>query len=205
MSSSGPGEQPFAPVIFPDMRDVFEPGGALSGILPGFELARAGCARLCGRACACHRQHLLAEAGTGTARALPTCCPPSSRAGRSWSPPRPRPSRSSSSPKTCPRRAALGREVHVAVLKGVRTTLPEAVAGFGPMLCATRATRRPGRISALDPGDGDWRPGRAPVRAVRGALGRGRSRRRPLRRAPVRALSSCFAEAAGAAPQRRSS
>ena len=115
------------------------------------------------------------------------------RAGGWSSRRRPRRSRSSCSPRTCPAAArALGREVSVAVLEGQpELPLPQAARrASGRCCCAIPATRR--RWEALQPWLDETETGdraELPLRAVGGALGRARSRRRPLRRPPLSASS----------------
>ena len=158
MSSSGRGEQPFAPVFFPDMRDVFEPGGALSGILPGFEprAEQAALAEAVEYALATG-EHLLAEAGTGTGKSLAYLIPALESGRMVVVATATKALQEQLLSKDVPAAAAaLGREIDVAVLKGRQNYLcRRQLQSFGP--CSTRPARRGcvGGLAAMDRGDRD--------------------------------------------------
>ncbi len=145
---------------------------------------RAGRARCGGRARPRAGEHLVAEAGTGTGKSLAYLLPALESGRRVVVATATKALQEQLLAKDVPAAArALGRDVHVAVLKGRQNYLcRRQLQGFGPMLLRV-ASRRGGLggPAAVARRHGDRRPGRAPVRAVRVALGRARGRRRPLR------------------------
>ena len=202
MPSSGRGEQPFAPVFFPDMRDVFEPGGALAGILPGFEprAEQAALAEAVEHALATG-EHLLAEAGTGTGKSLAYLIPALESGRMVVVATATKALQEQLLSKDVPAAAAaLGREIDVAVLKGRQNYLcRRQLQSFGPMLL--RDPRDEAAWEALQPWIAETETGdRAelpfePSEALWAELSVGADRCAG-RRCPL--LGACFAEAARA-------
>ena len=137
MCTDTAGEQPFASVPLRVVHEAFAPGGALAATLPGFEPRpeQAALASAVERALATG-EHLLAEAGTGTGKSLAYLLPALESGRTVVVATATKALQEQLLSKDVPAAAAaLGREVHVAVLKGRQNYLcRKQLQSFGPML-----------------------------------------------------------------------
>ena len=196
------GEQPFARVSFPTVRDAFGPAGSLAATLPGYEprAEQAALATAVERALATG-EHLVAEAGTGTGKSLAYLIPALESGQRVVVATATKALQEQLLAQDVPAAArALGREVRVAVLKGRQNYLcRKQLQGFGPMLL--RDPRDEEAFEALQPWLAETETGdRAelplePSESLWAELAVG-SDRCAGRRCPF--VGTCFAEAARA-------
>ena len=189
----------------PSMRAFFGPGGRLAASLPGFEPRAEQAALAQEVADALERgEHLLAEAGTGTGKSLAYLIPALASGQRVVVATATKALQEQLLTKDVPlAAAALGREVDVAVLKGRQNYLCRKSLhrlGARRLFRTAEDAAEYERLQRLD--RRRPRPATAPSSTFEpagDAVGRGRGRRRPVRREALPFLATCFSERARAA------